>query len=376
MGPLAGIKLIEIASIGPGPFAAMMLSDMGAEVIRIERATGGALPMPTRDLMTRGRARIALDLKDERGVAFVIELCAGADGLIEGFRPGVMERLGLGPNECSAANAKLVYGRMTGYGQTGPLAQRAGHDIDYVALSGALHAIGRAGDGPLPPLNLIGDFGGGGMLLAFGMVCALLEARGSGKGQVVDAAMVDGASLLMTMFHGLHASGAHSLARGQNLLDSGAPFYDTYQTADGEYIAVGALEPAFYAELLRALGLDARALPPQYDRAGWPAMKQRFSEIFRQKSRAEWSAIFEPLDACVAPVLDLVEARSHPHLVERASFIARDGVTQPAPAPRFSRSEARVRDAPLDPITAAIRFGVSSATIDRLRAAAVLSEPT
>jgi alpha-methylacyl-CoA racemase len=375
MGPLAGLKLIEIASIGPGPFAAMLLADMGAEVLRIERPVGSGASLAVDRVLKRGRRSVQIDLKHPVATGLVLELCEHADALIEGFRPGVMERLGLGPDPCLARRPALVYGRMTGWGQTGPLAASAGHDINYIALSGALHAIGRAGDKPLPPLNLLGDFGGGAMLLAFGVVCALLEARRTGMGQVVDAAMVEGASLLTAMFHGMRAEGLHTGARGTNLLDTGAPFYETYETADQRYIAVGALEPAFYAELVQRLGLDPASLPAQLDQASWPAMKERLSEIFRGKTRAEWCELLEGSDACFAPVLSLEEAPQHPQMRERQAFIAHEGVTQPAPAPRFSRTPPEVRPTAARDSGAALRsFGVSDARLLELRTAGVLGE--
>jgi alpha-methylacyl-CoA racemase len=367
------MRIIEIASIGPGPFAAMLLADMGAEVLCIERPAAGALRLGARDVLARGRTRVRVDLKHPLGAALVLDLCAQSDAVLEGFRPGVMERLGLGPDACLARNGRLVYGRMTGWGQQGPLASSAGHDIDYIALTGALHAIGRAGDKPVPPLNLVGDFGGGGMLLAFGVVCALWEARNSGAGQVVDAAMVDGASLLMSMFHGLRAAGLHEPVRGSNLLDGGAPFYDTYETADHRYVAVGALEPAFYAELLRGVGLDPSTVPAQMDRQHWPAMKARLAEIFRSKTRAEWCDLLENSDACFAPVLSLDEAPEHPHSRARQAFIELDGLTQPAPAPRFSRTQPEVRRQLLEAAAALRELGVGDERISELQAAGVLT---
>jgi alpha-methylacyl-CoA racemase len=373
MGPLQGVKVVEIAGIGPGPFAAMMLADMGADVLRIDRIPKGPARGAARDVLTRGRLSVGVDLKHAQGAAVVLELCERADALIEGFRPGVMERLGLGPEPCLARNRRLVYGRMTGWGQDGPLAQAAGHDINYIALSGALHAIGRAGDKPLPPLNLVGDFGGGGLLLAFGVVCALLEAQRSGRGQVIDAAMVDGASLLMAMFHGMRAAGLHREQRGQNLLDTGAHFYEVYETADGQHVAVGAIEPQFYAELLSRIGLGAESLPPQMDRQSWPAMKERLAAVFKQKTRAEWCALLEGSDACFAPVLSMSEAIEHPHMQARRSFVTIGGDAQPAPAPRFSRTRAAVERPPAhagqDTDTGLIRWGLSEARIAELRAA-------
>lgn len=338
MGPLDGIRIIELAGIGPGPFCGMMLADHGADVVRVDRLSPGGLPLP--QITGRGRRSIAVDLKREEGVELVLELVAGADGLIEGFRPGVAERLGLGPEVCLRRNPRLVYGRMTGWGQEGPLSSMAGHDIDYIALSGALHAIGR--ERPVPPLNLVGDYGGGGMLLAFGMVAALLAAARTGDGQVVDAAMVDGSALLMTPIYELFAAGFWRDARGSNLLDGGAPFYDTYQTADGEYVAVGALEPQFYDELVRGLGLAEAELPPQLDVAGWPVLRERFAEAFRSRTRAEWEERFAGTDACVAPVLGLSEAPEHPHNRARETFVEVGGVRQPGAAPRFSRTPRRL----------------------------------
>ncbi len=376
MGPLQGVKILEIAGIGPAPFAAMMLSDMGAEVLCIDRVSRHRAAGPGRDVLRRGRLGVGLDLKHPEGAATLLALCERADALIEGFRPGVMERLGLGPEACLARNPKLVYGRMTGWGQHGPLAHAAGHDINYIALAGALHAIGRAGEKPLAPLNLVGDFGGGGMLLAFGVVCALLEAGRSGRGQVVDAAMIDGASLLMAMFHGMRAAGLHGDERGTNLLDSGAHFYETYETSDGKHVALGAIEPQFYAELLKRIGLDQEPLPPQMDRASWPALKQRLAELFKQKTRAQWCELLEGSDACFAPVLSLSEAPQHRHMQERASFIELGGVTQPAPAPRFSRSTPAAPRPPSQPgadtDAGLARWGLSAEQIAALRAAGAI----
>jgi len=372
MGPLAGLRVIEVAGIGPGPFAAMMLADMGADVLRIDRIASRPPSRPARDVLNRSRQSVGIDLKKPAGVELALELIARADALIEGFRPGVMERLGLGPEPCCARNAKLVYGRMTGFGQDGPLAQAAGHDINYIALSGALHAIGRRGDAPLPPLNLVGDFGGGGMLLAYGIVCALLEAQRSGRGQVVDAAMVDGASLLMAMFFGFRAIGFHDEQRGTNTLDTGAHFYETYETADGKHVAIGAIEPQFYAELLKRIGLAGEALPAQLDRARWPELKQKLAAVFKQKTRAEWCTLLEGSDACFAPVLSMSEALEHPHMRARSTFTEVDGLAQPSPAPRFSRSTL---DAPRPPShpgadteAGLARWGVTAERIAELRA--------
>ncbi|MBX3705879.1 MAG: CoA transferase [Pseudomonadales bacterium] len=340
MGPLAGYRIIELAGIGPGPFCGMMLSDMGAEVIRVDRlgTPGGR----GKDVLVRNRHSIAVDLKKPEGVETVLRLVSTADALFEGFRPGVTERLGLGPETCMARNQRLVYGRMTGWGQDGPMAQAAGHDINYIGLSGALHAIGRKGERPVPPLNLVGDFGGGGMLLAFGIVCALLEAQKSGKGQVVDAAMVDGAAALMAMFFTMGAAGAFKDQRGTNLLDGGAHFYDTYETSDGKHVCIGSIEPQFYALLLEKTGVDKAKFAPQMDPAQWPALKEELARVFRTRTQAEWCSIMEGTDVCFAPVLSIFEAPHHPHNKARGTFVEVDGIMQPAPAPRFSRTEAKI----------------------------------
>ncbi len=340
MGPLNGLRIIELAGIGPGPFCGMMLSDMGAEVIRVDRLTAGT--RRPKDVLARNRRSIAVDLKKPEGVEVVLRLCTAAAGLFEGFRPGVTERLGLGPDACMARNAKLVYGRMTGWGQEGPLAQAAGHDINYIGLSGALHAIGRPGSKPVPPLNLVGDFGGGGMLLAFGMVCGMLEAQRSGKGQVIDAAMVDGAAALMAMFFSMRAGGAFSDKRGTNLLDGGAHFYDTYETSDARHICIGSIEPQFYALLLEKAGLDLERFKPQMDAQQWPALKEELTRVFKTKTQAQWCQIMEGSDVCFAPVLSIFEAPDHPHNRARSSFVTVDGVVQPAPAPRFSRTKPEI----------------------------------
>ena len=339
-GPLAGYRIIELAGIGPGPFCGMMLSDMGAEVIRVDRISPN--PVASKDVLARNRRSIGVDLKRAEGVETVLRLVETADGLFEGFRPGVTERLGLGPDDCFARNTKLIYGRMTGWGQEGPMAQAAGHDINYIGLAGALHAIGRVGEKPVPPLNLVGDFGGGGMYLAFGMVCGLLEAQQSGKGQVVDAAMVDGAASLMAMFFSMAAGGAFKDQRGTNLLDTGAHFYDTYETKDGGHICVGSIEPQFYALLVEKSGVDPERFARQMDASRWPDYKAELTAIFKQKSRDEWCAIMEGTDVCFAPVLSIFEAPSHPHNQARNTFVQVDGVTQPAPAPRFSRTEPAI----------------------------------
>jgi alpha-methylacyl-CoA racemase len=347
MGPLQGLKLIEIAGIGPGPYCAMVLADMGAEVIRVVRPGPDALVRDvSKDLLSRGRRSIGVDLKHPDGVATVLALVERADGLFEGFRPGVMERLGLGPDVCLARNPRLVYGRMTGFGQEGPLAHTAGHDINYIALAGVLAHLGRKGQPPTPPINLVGDFGGGGLLLAFGMVCALLERVQSGRGQVVDAAMVDGAAALMTIFHGAEQSGFWSDELGTNMLDSGAPFYDVYETSDGRYVSIGAIEPQFYAKLLELTGLKDEPLPGQMDREGWEKVRARLTEIFRSKSRDAWCALMEGTDSCFAPVLSMSEARRHEHNRARELFVEVDGVEQPRPAPRFSRTDSAIQRPP------------------------------
>jgi len=349
MGPLAGLKILEFEAIGPGPFCGMMLADMGADVLLVDRPDNPGLGVGRDrwfDVMARGRRSATLDLKSKGGVEAALELAGKADALIEGFRPGVMERLGLGPEALLKRNPKLVYGRMTGWGQDGPLAPRAGHDINYIALTGVLHAIGRAGGAPVPPLNLVGDCGGGGMLLAFGIACALVEAQRSGKGQVVDAAMVDGASLLAVMFSGMLAAKRWSETRGENILDTGAPWYDVYETKDGKYVAIGSIESKFYEELLLRVGLQATELPKQHDRKGWPALRKAFTEKFKAKTRDEWCSVFEGSDACFAPVLTFSEARAHPHNVARHASVHSGRVDQPAPAPRFSRTPGAIRRAP------------------------------
>jgi alpha-methylacyl-CoA racemase len=342
MGPLHGLRVIELASIGPGPMCAMLLADLGADVVRIDRLepSGLGVALDKRsDVAARSRRSIALDLKGGAGREAALRLIDRADVLIEGWRPGVAERLGLGPADCHARNPGLVFGRMTGFGQTGPLAHAAGHDINYIALTGALHAIGPAGSGPVPPLNLVGDYGGGALYLAFGVMAALFERQRSGRGQVVDAAMVDGVASLMSLFHGLAAGGGwDDNQRGVNLLDGGAPFYGTYETADSRWLAIGPLEPKFFADLAGRIGLDARFVQRQYDRRLWPEMREALAAIFRTRTRDEWAALLEGTDACVAPVLTLAEAREHPQAVQRHGFVPVDGVPQPAPAPRFGRS--------------------------------------
>lgn len=348
MGPLEGLKIIELSGIGPGPFCGMMLADMGADVVCIDRA---AKPMlnPATDCTRRGKRSIMLDLKVVEGRNIFLALVEKADALLEGFRPGVMERLGLGPEDCMARNQRLVYGRMTGWGQTGPLSQAAGHDINYISLTGALHAIGRKGETPVPPLNLVGDFGGGGMFLAYGMVCALLEAQKSGTGQVIDAAMTDGSALLMTMIHSFAEQGMWSPQRESNLLDGGAHFYGVYETLDGKYISIGPIEPQFYALLLEKAGLDEDEFREQNDAAQWPELKRKLETVFKTRSRDEWCELMEGSEACFAPVLDIHEAPQHPHNRARQTYITVDGMAQPAPAPRFSRTIPEVAFAPHEP---------------------------
>ncbi len=353
-GPLTGYKVIELAGIGPGPFCAMLLADMGADVVRIDRAQTVRIPPldgPSKDVSMRGKRSVAIDLKHPDGVATLLDLVEHADALLEGFRPGVMERLGIGPDECLSRNPRLVYGRMTGWGQDGPYAPWSGHDINYISLAGCLAHIGRHGEGPVPPLNLIGDFGGGGMFLAFGVVCALLEAQRSGQGQVVDAAMVDGSATLMAMFWGMYQSGVWDAeTRGANLLDTGSHFYDAYECADGKYVSVGSIEPQFYAELLRLTGLaDDPEFATQNDKSKWPALKARIAEVFKSKTRDEWCALMEHTDVCFAPVLTMPEAAEHPHNVARQTIIERDGMKQPAPAPRFSRTVPEIARSPQHP---------------------------
>ena len=380
MGPLAGLRIIEMAGIGPAPFAATLLADMGAEVIRLDRQEAADLGLPGRepkfDVLHRGRRSLALDVKAAAGRDLVRKLAAKADALIEGFRPGVMERLGLGPDHLLALNPRLVYGRMTGFGQDGPMAQSAGHDINYIALAGVLHAIGRKGEAPVPPLNLVGDFGGGGMFLAFGVVCALLEAQKSGKGQVVDAAMVDGAAFLLAGIYGLYSQGSWKDERGVNFVDTSAPWYDVYETKDGKWLSVGAIEQRFYAELVDKLGLSAAGLPKQHDRKCWPTLRERIAAAIASRTRAEWERVFAGSDACVAPVLAMSEVEHHPHNVARGTFVRRDGVLQPGPAPRFSRTlpqmgaPARGRGAEGEAILR--DWGLAPAEIDALARSGVI----
>lgn len=369
-GPLSGYRILEFAGIGPGPFCGMVLADLGAEVVRIDRAEGP--PGTRQDFVGRGRRSVALDLKQPAAVQAALHLVEKADALIEGFRPGVMERLGLGPDACLGRNPRLVYGRMTGWGQEGPLAQSAGHDINYIALTGALWSIGRPDQRPVPPLNLVGDYGGGGMLLAVGILAALLEAKSSGKGQVVDAAMVDGAALLMAPIYAMKARGLWG-QRGTNRLDGAAPYYDTYECADGRWLAVGPIEPQFWAEMLRLLGLDPARFAKRDDPAHWPALKAELAAAFRARTRDDWVAVFEGTDACVCAVLDMDEAPRHPHNAARRTFVEREGAIQPAPAPRFSRTATGIAAPPPlrgEHTEAVLRgWGLSEAEIAALRSA-------
>jgi len=352
MGPLTGLKVVEMAGIGPGPMCAMLLADLGAQVLRIDRTTPSGLgtPRPPKsNVLLRGREIIALDLKAQAAVNLTLDLIADADMLIEGFRPGVMERLGLGPDVCLARNPKLIYGRVTGWGQDGPMAQAAGHDIDYIALTGALHAIGRAGQKPVPPLNLVGDFGGGALYLAFGMMAAWYEMQRSGKGQVVDTAMVDGAANLMASAFGGLGGGIWNDEREANITDGGSPFYDVYECSDGKYIACGPIEAKFYAEFLTRIGFDPEKMPPQHDRRHWGETKARIAAAIRTKTRDEWADLLQTTDSCVAPVLSMTEAPHHPHNVARRAFVEIDGIVQPAPAPRFSRSVPPTPTGPVVP---------------------------
>lgn len=371
MGPLNGIKILEVGGIGPGPFCGMMLSDMGADIIRIERSGGLSLTEPKYDILTRNRRSISLNLRNPAGVAAFMRLVEQVDALQEGFRPGVMEKLGIGPDVCLNRNPKLVYGRMTGWGQDGPLAKAAGHDINYIALSGALHAIGRKGQKPVPPLNLVGDFGGGGMFLAFGMVCALLEAQKSGNGQVVDAAMIDGSASLMAIIYGLHAAGLWSNKPGSNLLDSGAHFYDTYETADGKFVAIGSIEPQFYELLLQHAEISDPDFKNQLDFNQWSQLKKKLAAVFKTKTRDQWCEIMEGSDVCFAPVLSMSEAPSHPQNEQRKNFTQIDGVLQPAPAPRFSRTQPEIKNPPPKPgqdtVAVLEDFGFTTEEIEAIR---------
>ena len=374
MGVLSGYRIIELAGIGPAPMCAMLLSDMGADVVRIDRMADAGLGVQVQtkySLLNRGRRSVALDLKRPEATDAVLRMVGKADALIEGFRPGVMERLGLGPDVCLARNPKLVYGRMTGWGQEGPLAQAAGHDINYIALAGALYSIGRRGEAPVPPLNLVGDFGGGALYLALGVVAGILEAQKSGKGQVVDVAMVDGVASLMTAIYGMHGAGIWTNERGTNILDTGAHYYDVYETRDGKHISVGSIEAKFYEELLERSGLKNQELPRQNDRPSWPRMKERLKTLFLTRTRDEWCKIMEGTDICFAPVLSMDEAPQHPHNQIRGTFVTQDGVTQPAPAPRFSRTPSAIQSPPATPgehtEEALSDWGFSSADLEKLR---------
>ena len=371
-GPLDGVRVIELAGLGPGPFCGMMLADLGAEVVRVGRP--GAAPDPY-EVAARGRRTVPVNLKDPRGAEVVLRLAERADALYEGYRPGVAERLGVGPEDCRARNPRLVYGRMTGWGQDGPLASTAGHDIDYIAVAGALHPVGPADAPPPPPLNLIGDFGGGGMLLAFGLVAGILSARATGEGQVVDAAMTDGSALLTAMMHGQLAAGRWTAERQANMLDGAAPFYGTYTCADGEYVAVGAIEPQFTAELLDGLGVPADDPDREawYDKASWPRLRERVAKVFATRTRDEWVAVFDGSDACVAPVLSLAEAPRHPHNVSRGTFVESHGITQPAPAPRFSATPATPGPPPREATEEVLgAAGYDAAEITELRESGVI----
>lgn len=376
MGPLQGMKVIELAGIGPGPFAGMLLADMGAEVIVVEKGAQkpGSRPMP--DCARRGKRSIAVNLKSPEGVETVLKLVEQADILFEGFRPGVTERLGLGPDACLERNPKLVYGRMTGWGQFGPLAQAAGHDINYISLTGALHGIGRAGEKPVPPLNLVGDYGGGSMFLIMGLLAAYIEAQRSGQGQVVDAAMTDGSANLMAMFHSMQAMGAWNVKRGVNMLDGGAHFYDTYETLDGKFVSIGSIEPQFYALLLDKAQLDPEVFGQQMNPQKWPELKDKLTAVFKSKTQAEWCALMEGSDVCFAPVLDFNEAPSHPHNQARQTYIDVDGMVQPAPAPRFSRTPSTVahgsRLLGQDTDEVLQSFGIDADEVSRLRASGAL----
>lgn len=381
MGPLDGLKVIELAGLGPTPFCGMLLGDLGADVLRIDRmeATDLGIEIPEKfDLRNRNKRSVAIDLRKREGVAILMDLIAGADILIEGFRPGVAERLGIGPDACLSRNPRLVYGRATGWGQDGPMAQMAGHDINYIALTGALDRIGPADGPPIPPLNLLGDYGGGGVYLAFGLMCAVFEASRSGKGQVVDAAMVDGVTSLMTVFHAFRQSGGLDPRRGANLLDGGAPFYACYETRDGKHVAVGAIETRFYNTMIELLGLDPAGLPDRNDRANWPELRRRFEAVFRTRSRDEWAALFEGSDACFSPVLTLDEAAAHPHNKARSLLVEVDGVEQPQPTPRFSRTQGQIaRPAPRrgqHTASALHDWGLSATSLDRARTAGALAE--
>ena len=383
MGVLSGYKIVEFAGIGPAPMCAMLLSDMGAEVLRLDRAEDADLGVPTDakfNLLGRGRRSVAIDLKKPEGTEAALKLIEQADALIEGFRPGVMERLGLSPEVCMARNPRLVFGRMTGWGQEGPLANAVGHDINYIALIGALHSIGRKGEAPLPPLNLVGDFGGGGVFLALGVVGALLEAQKSGQGQVIDVAMIDGAASLMTAIYGLRAAGKWTDNRGENILDTGAHYYNVYETSDGQYLSIGSIEAKFYAELLRLTGLEREELPRQNDRAEWPSLTEKLAAIFKTRTLAEWNELLEGSDICYAPVLNMADAPDHPHNQERGTFVEVEGVPQPAPAPRFSRTPSAIQRPPASPgehTEEALRdWGFDTGELEQLRGSGAIGVRT
>jgi alpha-methylacyl-CoA racemase len=380
VGPLKGIRVIEMAGIGPGPFCGMLLADMGADVLRIDRAAVAdpGVAFPTKfDLLNRNKRSVVVDLKSPQGLATLRQLLLKADALIEGFRPGVMERLGLGPQPCLALNPRLIYGRMTGWGQDGPMSQAAGHDLNYIALSGVLHTIGQEGQAPSIPLNVVGDFGGGALYLAMGMLAAIIEARTSGAGQVVDAAMVDGVTSLMTMHYAMMQIGELTPGRGRNVLDGGSHFYNVYATKDGRFVSVAAIEGRFYSDLLKRLGLNESELPLQHDRESWGMMHERFTAIFKSRTRDEWCALLEGTDACFAPVLDPGECATHPHHVARQVFAEMDGVMHPQPAPRFSRTPSALKNPPpvagADTVPALIDWGFSRADIDALKEAGAIS---
>ena len=382
MGPLQGYKVVELAGIGPGPMCGMLLAELGAEVITIDRiqsaGLGTSASVPVKfQLLRRSRRSVAVDLKHPDGPPVVLRLVEQADALIEGFRPSVMERLGLGPDDCAARNPRLVYGRVTGWGQDGPLTQAAGHDLNYIALTGALHSIGRQGQPPTPPLNLVGDFGGGALYLALGIVAAMLEAQRSGLGQTVDAAMIDGAASLMTSAYALHAAGVTNNHRGENILDSGAHYYDVYEASDGKYVALAPIEPKFYAQLLELTGISPDSLPQRVDRPQRAALKARLADVIKSKTRDEWCELLEGTDCCFAPVLDMDEASQHAHNRERQTFVEVDGVVQPNAAPRFSRTPAEVKSPPASPGThtesALADWGFTKAEIENLAASSVVA---
>ena len=384
MGPLKGYKVVELAGIGPGPMCGMLLAELGADVLSIDRIQAAGLGTSASvsakfNLLRRSRRSAAVDLKNPAGPPLIMRLVEQADALIEGFRPGVTERLGLGPDDCAARNPRLVYGRVTGWGQEGPLSQAAGHDVNYIALTGALHSIGRKGQPPTPPLNLVGDFGGGALYLALGVVSAMLEAQRSGKGQTVDAAMIDGAASLMTSAYGLHGGGVTNNRRGENILDSGSHFYEVYETSDGKYVSLAAIEPKFYAQLLELTGISPESLPHRVDQDERPALKARLAEVMKSKTRDEWCALLEGTDCCFAPVLDMEEATRHPHNQERQTFVEVDGVVQPNAAPRFSRTPAEIKGPPAVPgahtQSALTDWGFSAAELESLATSGVIGRP-